>query len=168
MILRLTKLGGFQSQFQASCVSRHTEELWYNETVPQLCPYNTLTVIPSPKKDVFSKSRLNIDRKIPLTCHISCMGGITRYSPVSQSNQNTGISSAEVSPKLRWWQASQEAQPRRFGGRPENYISQGSLQPRQSKQKRQRRFTDKPHRPPCVSISAISDSLLLYPYVHLR
>ena len=27
------KLGGFQSQFQASYVSSHTEELWYNETV---------------------------------------------------------------------------------------------------------------------------------------
>ena len=27
------KLGGFQFQFQASNVSSHTEELWYNETV---------------------------------------------------------------------------------------------------------------------------------------
>ena len=27
------KLGGFQSQLGASCVSSHTEELWYNETV---------------------------------------------------------------------------------------------------------------------------------------
>ena len=27
------KLGGFRSQLQASYVSRHTEELWYNETV---------------------------------------------------------------------------------------------------------------------------------------
>ena len=27
------KLGGFQSQLQASYVSSHTEELWYNETV---------------------------------------------------------------------------------------------------------------------------------------
>ena len=27
------KLGGFRSQFQASDVSRHTEELWYSETV---------------------------------------------------------------------------------------------------------------------------------------
>ena len=27
------KLGGFQSQLQASCVSSHSEELWYNETV---------------------------------------------------------------------------------------------------------------------------------------
>ena len=28
-----TKLGRFRSQLQASCVSSHTEELWYNETV---------------------------------------------------------------------------------------------------------------------------------------
>ena len=28
-----TKLGGFQSQLEASYVSSHTEELWYNETV---------------------------------------------------------------------------------------------------------------------------------------
>ena len=27
------KLGGFESQLQASYVSSHTEELWYNETV---------------------------------------------------------------------------------------------------------------------------------------
>ena len=27
------KLSGFQSQLLASCVSSHTEELWYNETV---------------------------------------------------------------------------------------------------------------------------------------
>ena len=27
------KLGGFRSQLQASYVSNHTEELWYNETV---------------------------------------------------------------------------------------------------------------------------------------
>ena len=27
------KLGGFWSQLQASYVSSHTEELWYNETV---------------------------------------------------------------------------------------------------------------------------------------
>ena len=27
------KLGRFQSQLQASYVSSHTEELWYNETV---------------------------------------------------------------------------------------------------------------------------------------
>ena len=27
------KLGGFQSQLEVSCVSSHTEELWYNETV---------------------------------------------------------------------------------------------------------------------------------------
>ena len=27
------KLGGFRSQLQASNVSSHTEELWYNETV---------------------------------------------------------------------------------------------------------------------------------------
>ena len=27
------KLGGFQSQLQASCVSSHTEKLWYNKTV---------------------------------------------------------------------------------------------------------------------------------------
>ena len=27
------KLGGFRSQFQASYVSSHTEEVWYNETV---------------------------------------------------------------------------------------------------------------------------------------
>ena len=27
------KLGRFQSQFKASCVSSHTEELWNNETV---------------------------------------------------------------------------------------------------------------------------------------
>ena len=27
------KLGGFQSQLQASYVSSHTEELWYNKTV---------------------------------------------------------------------------------------------------------------------------------------
>ena len=27
------KLGGFQSQLQASYVSSNTEELWYNETV---------------------------------------------------------------------------------------------------------------------------------------
>ena len=29
------KLGGFRSQLQASYVSSHTEELWYNETVGQ-------------------------------------------------------------------------------------------------------------------------------------
>ena len=29
------KLGGFRSQLQASYVSCHTEELWYNETVCQ-------------------------------------------------------------------------------------------------------------------------------------
>ena len=29
------KLGGFQSQLQASYVSSHSEELWYNETVCQ-------------------------------------------------------------------------------------------------------------------------------------
>ena len=28
-----TKLGWFRSQFQASYVSSHTKELWYNETV---------------------------------------------------------------------------------------------------------------------------------------
>ena len=27
------KLGGFRSHFEASNVSRHSEELWYNETV---------------------------------------------------------------------------------------------------------------------------------------
>ena len=27
------KLGGFRSQLEASCMSSHTEELWYNETV---------------------------------------------------------------------------------------------------------------------------------------
>ena len=27
------KLGGFRSQLQASYMSSHTEELWYNETV---------------------------------------------------------------------------------------------------------------------------------------
>ena len=27
------KFGGFRSQLQVSCVSSHTEELWYNETV---------------------------------------------------------------------------------------------------------------------------------------
>ena len=27
------QLGGFRSQFQASDVSSHTEEFWYNETV---------------------------------------------------------------------------------------------------------------------------------------
>ena len=27
------KLCGFQSQLQASCMSSHTEELWYNETL---------------------------------------------------------------------------------------------------------------------------------------
>ena len=32
------KLGGFQSQLQASYVSSYTEELWYNETVC-LCIY---------------------------------------------------------------------------------------------------------------------------------
>ena len=30
------KLGRFQSQIEASFVSSHTEELWYNETV---CPW---------------------------------------------------------------------------------------------------------------------------------
>ena len=29
------KLGGFRAQFQASYLSSHTEELWYNETVCQ-------------------------------------------------------------------------------------------------------------------------------------
>ena len=33
------KLGGFWSQLQASYVSSHTEELWYNETV---CQWMTL------------------------------------------------------------------------------------------------------------------------------
>ena len=33
------KLGGFRSQLQAPYVSRHTEELWYNETV---CLYMTI------------------------------------------------------------------------------------------------------------------------------
>ena len=27
------KLGGFQSQLQASYMSSHTEELWYNKTI---------------------------------------------------------------------------------------------------------------------------------------
>ena len=27
------KLGGFQSKLEASCVSSHNDELWYNETV---------------------------------------------------------------------------------------------------------------------------------------
>ena len=27
------KLGGFRFQLEASCVSSHTEELWYNETI---------------------------------------------------------------------------------------------------------------------------------------
>ena len=27
------KLGGFRSQLQASTMSSHTEELWYNETI---------------------------------------------------------------------------------------------------------------------------------------
>ena len=27
------KFGGFQSQLEVTCVSSHTEELWYNETV---------------------------------------------------------------------------------------------------------------------------------------
>ena len=27
------KLDGFRSQLEASCVSNHTEESWYNETV---------------------------------------------------------------------------------------------------------------------------------------
>ena len=27
------KLGGFQCQLEATCVSSHTDELWYNETL---------------------------------------------------------------------------------------------------------------------------------------
>ena len=34
---------------------------------------------------------LNDDRKIPLTCHISCVGGITGWAPVLLSKQDTGI-----------------------------------------------------------------------------
>ena len=36
------KLGGFRSQFQASYVSSHTEELWYNETA---CLWMTIYII---------------------------------------------------------------------------------------------------------------------------
>ena len=36
------KLGGFQSQLQASYVFSHTEELWYNETV---CLWITIYII---------------------------------------------------------------------------------------------------------------------------
>ena len=35
------KLGGFRSQLQASYVSSHTEELWYNETV---CLWKTIYI----------------------------------------------------------------------------------------------------------------------------
>ena len=35
------KLGGFQSQLEASCMSNQTEELWYNETV---CLWMTIYV----------------------------------------------------------------------------------------------------------------------------
>ena len=35
------KLGGFRSQLQASYVSSHTEELWYNETV---CLWTTIYI----------------------------------------------------------------------------------------------------------------------------
>ena len=37
------KLGGFQSELQASYVSSHTEELWYNETV---CQWITIYTLP--------------------------------------------------------------------------------------------------------------------------
>ena len=36
-------LGGFQSQFEASYESSHTEELWYNETVCLWMTIYTLT-----------------------------------------------------------------------------------------------------------------------------
>ena len=35
------KLGGFRSKLQASYVSSHTEELWYNETV---CRWMTIYI----------------------------------------------------------------------------------------------------------------------------
>ena len=34
---------------------------------------------------------LDIDWKIPLTCHINCVGGIKECAPVSKSKQNVGI-----------------------------------------------------------------------------
>ena len=55
---------------------------------------------------------LNIDQKIPLTYRISCIRGIIGYAPVSLSKQNAGISSTEVSRKLRGWHARQDTCPR--------------------------------------------------------
>ena len=40
----LTKLGRFQAQFEASYLSSHTEEMWYNETV---CLWMTIYTLPS-------------------------------------------------------------------------------------------------------------------------
>ena len=37
------KLGGFRSRLEASYVSSHTEELWYNETV---CQWLTIYTLP--------------------------------------------------------------------------------------------------------------------------
>ena len=42
------KLGGFQSQLEASYESSHTEEIWYNDTVCSMCVtwrYNCLLII---------------------------------------------------------------------------------------------------------------------------
>ena len=41
------KLGGFRSQLQASYMSNHTEELWYNETV---CPWMNIYIYTQPNR----------------------------------------------------------------------------------------------------------------------
>ena len=51
-------------------------------------------------------------------------------------------------------------------GRPENYINQGRVWPRQNKAERQRGFTEKLHCHPCVCISGISDTYSLTLRIH--
>ena len=46
-------------------------------------------------RTLVKRSLLNIDRKIPLTCCISCEGGITGSAPISKSKQNIGCSPAD-------------------------------------------------------------------------
>ena len=74
------KLGGFRSQLEASCVSSHTEELWYNETVCLWMPIYTdrdnvtlHSLILVYSKNYFSFSKIFISRLFKMVASQSAL-----------------------------------------------------------------------------------------------
>ena len=94
------KLAGFRSQFEASCVCSHIDELWYNETV---CLWMTIYIY------IYIYMN-NVDKKVFAQKLLDVMSNLKKYE--------NSVLLESVTESLRWRSQSSDGNMRKMANQP--------------------------------------------------